>query len=68
MARRSRHRPPRGRRKDTRTTREVEATRSRINRKPYRTPALKALARDRAVKGKDGAWHSDAPVLHNPTR
>jgi hypothetical protein len=36
-----------------------------FNRKPYRTKAQKAEARDTARKGKDGAWRSDAPFcLH----
>ena len=52
-------------RKDTRTTREVEATRSNWNRKPYRNQELKDLARQSAEK-VDGAWVSKAPVLLHP--
>lgn len=35
------------------------------NRKPYRTVAQKAEARRLAVKGKDGAWRSTAPVSYH---
>ncbi len=51
-----------GLRKDKRTTREVEATRSNWNRKPYRNQELKDLARKSAEK-VGGAWVSKAPVL-----
>lgn len=36
------------------------------NKKPYRTKAQKALAREDARKCKDGAWRSRAPVSFHP--
>ena len=33
-----------------------------INRKPYRTARQKEIARSTANKGRDGAYHSNAPV------
>lgn len=35
------------------------------NYKPYRTKAQKKVARETAYKGKDGHWHSDAPVSYH---
>ncbi|MGY6251517.1 hypothetical protein ACXIUS_28970 [Bosea thiooxidans] len=35
------------------------------NRKPYRTAAQKALARQTARKCEDGAWRSTAPVSYH---
>ena len=35
------------------------------NRKPYRTASQKEEARRTAYKGKDGAWHSPAPVSYH---
>lgn len=36
------------------------------NRKPYRTKAQKRMARESAVRGKDGVWRSSAPVTYHP--
>lgn len=36
------------------------------NRKPYRTKAQKAEARETAYKTKDGYYHSPAPVSYHP--
>ena len=36
-----------------------------VNRKPYRTKAQKAIAKRTAYKGKDGAFHSTAPVSYH---
>ena len=47
------------------TTAEVEKFRDMINHKPYRTPTQKEEARKTAFKGKDGAWHSTAPVSYH---
>jgi hypothetical protein len=49
---------------DTRTTREADAKRNMINRKPYRSPELTAMARADAKK-VDGAWVSNVGVLHH---
>jgi hypothetical protein len=35
------------------------------NRKPFRTAKQKALARETATKGADGAWRSSAPVSYH---
>ena len=35
------------------------------NRKPFRTKAQKAIARETASKGADGAYHSNAPVSYH---
>lgn len=51
--------------KDKRTIQEVENERSMLNRKPYRTKVQKQEARYVAHKGKDGAWHSLAPVSYH---
>lgn len=37
------------------------------NRKPFRTAAQKALARQTARKCEDGAWRSTAPVSFHRT-
>ena len=47
----------------TRFTRTGE--RDLTNRKPYRTPAQKALAKKTARKGKNGAYRSSAPVSYH---
>lgn len=40
-------------------------TRSMRNGKPYRTAALKAEAKKKARRGKDGAYHCNVPThLH----
>lgn len=49
---------------DTRSTREADAKRNMISRKPYRTPEQKAEARATAVKVK-GTWVSKAPVSYS---
>lgn len=36
-----------------------------LNMKPYRTASQKEEARANAKKGKDGTWHSTAPVSHH---
>ena len=41
---------------------QVEKYRSMDNMKPYRTKKQKEEAREKAFKGKDGAWHSSADV------
>lgn len=44
-------------------------TDGRYNRKPYRTKAQKQAAKDAAVRCKDGAYRSIAPVsFHNPRK
>lgn len=44
-------------------------TDGRYNRKPYRTKAQKQVAKDAAVRCKDGAYRSTAPVsFHNPRK
>lgn len=48
------------------TTKEADSKRSMHNGKPYRTKAQKVLARETAYKGKDGTFHSTAPVSHHP--
>lgn len=51
---------------DTRTTEEVEKTRSLDNRKPYRNEVQKEEARATAKKRK-GTWFSTAPrSFHKP--
>lgn len=50
---------------DKRTTREVEATRTMNNGKPFRTAAMKVVASDNAVK-IEGRYVSPAPVRHHP--
>jgi len=35
------------------------------NMKPYRTKKQKAEAKATAVRGKDGAWRSSAPVSYH---
>lgn len=37
------------------------------NRKPFRTTAQKALARQTARKCEDGTWRSSAPVSYHRT-
>jgi hypothetical protein len=44
-----------------------EGVRNMSNRKPYRTKAQKAAARNMAVKCPDGAFRSAAPVSFHPT-
>lgn len=49
----------------TKMTRTGE--RDMSNRKPYRTAKQKAVARKKAVVGKDGTFRSSAPVsMHRP--
>ena len=48
------------------STAEAHEKRDMSNKKPYRTKELKALAREKAWKGKDGTWHSDVDVLYHP--
>jgi hypothetical protein len=43
----------------------VEKFRSMDNMKPYRTKEQKKLAREKAYKGKDGAWHSNVDVSYH---
>ena len=55
----------------TKLTREifegkVNPSRNMHNRKPYRTRAQKAEARDKARRCGDGAWRSSAPVSWHP--
>jgi hypothetical protein len=38
------------------------------NYKPFRTKEQKKLARETAVKCKDGAWRSNAPVSYHATK
>lgn len=38
-----------------------------VNRKPYRTIKQKAMAREDAVKCKDGAYRSNVPVSFHKT-
>lgn len=44
-------------------TKEADAARSQWNLKPYRSRALKVLARKTAHVGADGAFHSTTQVL-----
>ena len=37
----------------------VDENRDMTNRKPFRSKALRAKAKESAYIGKDGAWHSD---------
>jgi len=50
---------------DKRTSDVVEATRSMVNRKPYRNAAEKAEARRTAVLCNDGVYRSNAPVRYH---
>ena len=47
--------------------REPNMARVLRNKKPYRTKAQKAVAREKAYKSIDGAWRSSAPVSYHPT-
>lgn len=47
--------------RDERSTREADAARNMVSKKPYRTAEQKKLAREQAVK-VDGTWVSKAPV------
>lgn len=50
---------------DDRTTQEAHLGRDMVNHKPYRTKALRDLARRHAEIGKDGAYHSNVGVLYH---
>lgn len=45
-------------------TRSEGAESDTTNRKPFRTKAGKARARDRAWRDERGIWHSDEPVQY----
>jgi hypothetical protein len=47
-------------------TADAHARRDLTNRKPYRTKAQRKIARETAVKCKDGAYRSTAPVSYHP--
>jgi hypothetical protein len=48
------------------STKDAHENRNMSNRKPYRSKALKIEAREKAYKGKDGAWRSQTEVLFHP--
>ena len=49
------------------STRELH-TDGRFNRKPFRTAQQQDEAKKNAVRCKDGAWRTNAPVSYHPPR
>ena len=44
----------------------VQPQRTYVNNKPYRSKALKELARKKAYKDMDGSYRSSVEVLYHP--
>ncbi len=51
---------------DSRTIEEVERSRNRTNRKPYRSKAARVEASNHAYRNKRGHWTSSVPAEQHP--